>query len=51
MNDEPLEAVAYTRYEIDCPACADTFCVEHDPAGETLPCEVCGALIRVTETR
>lgn len=50
MNEEP-EAVAYTRYSIDCPACEDAFDEEADPAGDTVDCPSCGVTIRVVETR
>jgi ribosomal protein S27E len=49
--DEELEAVAYTKYEWDCPECGEVNATEFDPAGEVVECGDCGRSIRITETR
>lgn len=51
MDDEELEAVAYAKYEWDCPDCSGVNVEEHDPSSETLQCTDCGASVRITETR
>lgn len=42
---------AYTQYAWDCPGCGNVNTVEHDPAGETVTCDVCDTPARVAETR
>jgi len=49
--DEELEAVAYSRYEWDCPACQEVNTEDHDPSGETIECGDCGSPVRITEAR
>ena len=51
MSKVPHEAIAYTKYEIDCPACEDVFEVDFDPANELVACDSCDARIRIMETR
>lgn len=48
---EELEAVAWARYEWDCPACDFDNVEEHDPQGENLECQGCGASVHITGTR
>lgn len=51
MDEEADEAIAYMRAEWDCPLCATTNEEDHDPSGETLECEECGAKVRIQEMR
>lgn len=45
-----MEAVAYAKYEVDCPVCDEVLSLESDPVGEIVECG-CGARILVTGTR
>jgi len=49
---EPVEeAIAYTRYEWDCPECGETNSgLESDPAGTVQECDFCDAPIKIRET-
>lgn len=51
MDEEELEAVAYAKYEWDCPECTAVNSEDHDPSGETVRCGDCGVDVRITETR
>lgn len=51
MAEEGLEAVAYTRWEWDCPECDEVNTEEHDPTGATVECADCGSPVLITETR
>ncbi|MCY1718472.1 hypothetical protein OVA26_16170 [Microbacterium sp. SL62] len=45
------EAIAYTRYEWDCPVCSEVNEVDHDPQSETVSCGDCRTTVLIRETR
>ena len=49
---EPVdEAIAWTRYEWDCPVCGDANTgLEADPTGTVQQCDYCDSAIRIRET-
>ncbi len=42
--------IAYARYEWDC-SCGEVNVENHDPSGEPVTCESCGAVLHCTDTR
>lgn len=48
---ESVEAVAWTKYEVDCPQCGDLESFEEDPVNTSYDCLGCGVRIHVSDTR
>ena len=50
-DDDERSTVAYAVWQWDCEDCGEVNVVDHDPSGETVACDGCGAEYRIEGTR